>query len=175
MRLLLTLSFIITLAGNCLAQPQNTLEQRIKYLHNIYNTHRAINFYEDSVMVVSGFRSEEHLAAIDSLKKVDVVLTNKIDTYLNTYGYPEKDLYGETANLTPITILQQSQLYDIRKAQTGKLYKAYKKEDLELSRFISFLEGEYEHRFQKTYQSYLSDEPRMKDLMAALEFKTAKL
>jgi|SRR5690606_4931841 len=175
MRLLLTLSLFFTLAGNCLAQPQNTLEQRIKYLHNIYNTHRAINFYEDSVLATTGFRSPEHLAAIDSLQKTDIILTNKIDTYLNTYGYPEKDLYGETANLTPYTILVQSQLYDIRKSQTGKLYKAYKKDDLELSRFISFLESEYEHRFQKTYQSYLMDEPRMKDLMAALEFKTTKL
>lgn len=175
MRLLFTLSIIFTLTGISNAQPQNTLEQRIKYLHSIYSTHKAINFYEDSVMVVSGFRSEEHLSAIDSLKKTDEALTEKIATYLNTYGYPEKDLYGETANITPILILQQSAMYDVRKSQTNHLYKAYKNDDLELRSFISFLEGQYEYLFKKTYQSYLQDEPRMKDLLAALEFKVAKL
>ncbi|WP_417611504.1 hypothetical protein [Owenweeksia hongkongensis] len=175
MRTLFTLFLILTLSAIGFAQPQNTLEQRIKYLNSIYNTHKAINFYEDSVMVVSGFRSEEHLAAIDSLKQVDVVLTHRIDTYLNTYGYPEKELYGETANQTPLLILQQSALYDVRKSQTKCLYKAYKKDDLELSRLIGFLESEYEYRFQKTYQSYLQDEPRLKDLMTALEVKPSKL
>ena len=175
MRLLLTLSLIFTLTGISIAQPQNTLKQRIKYLNSIYSTHKAINYYEDSVMVVSGFRSPEHLAAIDSLKQVDVVLTNKIDTYLNTYGYPEKDLYGETANQTPLLILQQSALYDVRKSQTKCLYKAYKKEEIEPSQFTAYLEGEYKYRFQKAYQSYLQDEPRIKDLMAALDFKSTKL
>ena len=175
MRLLFTLSLIFTLTGISFAQPQNTLEQRIKYLHNIHNTHKAINFYEDSVMVVSGFRSPEHLAAIDSLEKTGIVLTKKIDTYLNTYGYPEKELYGETANATPLMILQQSTLYDVRRSQTSKLYKAYKKDEIELSRMTSFLESEYEHRFQKNYQSYLQGEPRVKDLMTALEVKPIKL
>lgn len=175
MRTLFTISLIFTLTGISFAQPQNTLEQRIKYLHNIYTTHKAINYYEDSVMVVSGFRSEEHLAAIDSLRKVDIVLANKIDVYLNTYGYPEKELYGETANLTPLLILQQSNLYDVRKSQTKRLYKAYKQEEIEQSRLIRFLESEYEYRFQKNYQSYLQDEPRIKDLMTALEVKPTKL
>lgn len=175
MRLLFTLSLILTLAGKSFGQPQNTLEQRIKYLHSIHNTFKAINYYEDSVMVASGFRSPEHLAAIDSLQQTDQVLTQKINTYLNTYGYPEKELYGETANITPFLILQQSDLHDIRRSQTKRLYKAYKKDELELSRLIGFLESEYEYRFKKTYQSYLQDEPRMKDLLAALEFKVAKL
>ncbi|WP_417601804.1 hypothetical protein [Owenweeksia hongkongensis] len=175
MRTLFTLFLILTLSAIGFAQPQNTLEQRIKYLNSIYNTHKAINFYEDSVMVVSGFRSEEHLSAIDSLKKTDKVLTKKIATYLNTYGYPEKELYGETANITPVLILQNSAMYDVRKSQTNHLYKAYKKDDLDLRSFISFLEGEYEHRFNRAYQSYLRDEPRMKDLLSALEFKVAKL
>ncbi len=175
MRTLSTLSLILILTVIGFAQPQNTLEQRIKYLNSIYSTHKAINFYEDSVMAVSGFRSPEHLVAIDSLKKVDVALTNKIDTYLNTYGYPEKELYGETANLTPLLILQKSALYNVRKSQTKSLYKAYKKDEIEQSRFVSFLEDEYEYYFKKNYQSYLQDEPRIKDLMTALELKPSKL
>jgi len=175
MRLLLTLSLAVILAGISVAQPLNNLEQRREYLNSIYNTNRAVNYFEDSVMVASGFRSEEHMSAIDSLQKTEGLLAKKVDEYLNAYGYPEKKVYGEIANLTPLIILQQCPMADIRSGQMNRLYKAYKQEEIEESRFIGFLESEYKSRFQKNYQSYLQGEPRLKDLMAALEFKSGKL
>ncbi len=147
------------------------LEDRIGYLKAIYSNDRAVRFYEDSVMAVAGFRSEEHLAAIDSMYRMDSVLTLKINDYLITYGYPERDEYGEVANMTPWLILNHSPIEKIRLDQFKTLYKAYKEDNLEERRLIEFLEREYRVRFDKEYRSYSVEKVRMKELMVALDLK----
>lgn len=174
MRTLLTLALLLTLSS-AFSQALTTVEQRTKFLNNVYLTHKAVNHYEDSVLAVTGFHSPEHLLAIDSLREMDTVLSKKISHYLNTFGYPPKDVYGETANLTPWYILQQSTRHDIKTSQFSCLYKAYKKDELELRRLIAYLENEYEYQFQKNYQSPLQDELRLKDLMSSLDLKMVKL
>ncbi len=147
------------------------LEGRIGYLEAIYSNDRAVRLYEDSVMVVAGFRSNEHIAAIDSMYRVDSVLTLKIDEYLNTYGYPEKENYGEIATMTPWLILNHSPIEKIRLKHFKTLYEAYRDENLAERRMIDFLEREYSFRFKKEFSSYSADKARMKELMAALELK----
>lgn len=147
------------------------LDDRIGYLKAIYSNDRAVRLYEDSVMVVAGFRSQEHLAAIDSMYRMDSILTLKINDYLITYGYPEKEEYGEVANMTPWLILNHSPIEKIRLNHFKTLYKAYKDEELEERRLIEYLEREYRVRFDKEYRSYSVEKVRMKELMVALELK----
>ena len=63
----------------------DVLDDRIGYLKAIYSNDRAVRLYEDSVMIVAGFRSDEHLAAIDSMYRMDSTLTAKINDYLNIH------------------------------------------------------------------------------------------
>ncbi len=149
----------------------DVLDDRIGYLKAIYSNDRAVRLYEDSVMVVTGFRTEEHLAAIDSMYRMDSVLTLKINDYLNTYGYPEKETYGEEATMTPWLILNHSPIEKIRLDHFKTLYKAYKDDNIAERRMIEFLEREYRMRFGKEYRSYSVEKVRMKELMSALELK----
>lgn len=147
------------------------LDERIGYLQALHSTDEAIRYYEDSVMLASGFKSEEHLAAIDSLYEIDSVLSIKIDSYLRTYGYPEKKVYGETATMTPWMILRHSPVQSIRRNHFKTLYRAYKDEDLEERRLVQFLEDEYERQFLKAFNSYRMGEQRIEELMKVLELK----
>jgi hypothetical protein len=149
----------------------DVLDDRIGYLKAIYSNDRAVRLYEDSVMVVAGFRSDEHLAAIDSMYRMDSTLTAKINDYLNTYGYPEKESYGDIATLTPLLILNHSANENVRLSHFKTLYKAYKEDNIEERRIIEFLEREYRLRFNKEFRSYSRDKARIKELMQELELK----
>ena len=174
MSTVLTYGFLLTLLS-AYSQPLSTVDRRIHFLHQIYLTHETTNNYEDSIMATTGFRSEEHLLAIDSVKKTDSILVREIDQYLNTFGYPDKEKYGEIANITPWYILQQTDNHKVKMSQFNHLYKAYKKEDLELRRLIKYLESEYEFRHRRNYKSMLRDEERLEDLMNALNVQLVKL
>lgn len=168
---LLVIGFSTSLKSQTKTFNLEAREGRIAYLKAIYSNDKAIRLYEDSVMAVAGFRSSEHLSAIDSLYMMDSILTIKIDDYLKTYGYPEKDYYGEIATMTPWVILNHSPIEKIRLDHFKLLYRAYKDENLEERRILDFLEREYRERFQKNLKSYNVGPQRIKELMSALELK----
>lgn len=172
--LLLFLSILFSLSLK--AQPEKTfytykLEDRIKYLESLHHTLKAVQFYEDSTMVASGWKSEEHKIAVDSLLKTDSALTQKIDDYLKTYGYPDKESYGEIASFAPLMVLNNSSNEKVRLRHFSSLYKAYKNDDLEERQLIEFLEREYQLRFRRDFRSYSKSEIRLRELMEVLELK----
>ena len=146
-------------------------KSRINYLEKIYDLDQEVRHYEDSVMYASGFHSPPHLAAIDSLRKVDSLLSHKIDRYLKTYGYPERKEYGEKATLAPLLILNHTADQQLRMDHIKDVYKAYRDEQLEQRRLIEYLEKAYQYQFQKDFQSYSQDEMRVRELLQALKVK----
>ncbi len=146
-----------------------TRDDRIKLLTIIYKNDKAVRQYQDSVRYASGFHSTEDLMAIDSVFKMDTMLTARIVSYLGTFGYPELETYGEIPTLTPWMILHHSKNEKVKRSNYKILYKAYEDENLEQRRIIEYLEDLYELKFQKQFHSYLRDQARIKELEGLLE------
>ncbi len=139
------------------------------FLKAIYYSDKRVRFVEDSVMHTDGWRSTEHLAAIKRLREIDSMNTLKIDRYLDFHGYPEKDQFEEEAQIAPWLVLIHSQNQEIRKKHFNKLYEAYKDENLEIRRFLLFLEDEYQGVYHKDFQSYSQGSLRVEELIKELE------
>lgn len=177
--LLKTLSFFICLLGftafsqnvNTPISALNSTAEKVKFLEAVYHTNRAIEAYEDSVMYASGFRSEAHLGAIDSLNLVDSLLSGRIDQYLSFYNYPNREELGEKATLAPWLVLQESENRSLRLKHFNKLFDAVEDENLEDRRVVEFLEKQYKLTFHKRFQSYAVEQKRMGELMQALDLK----
>lgn len=146
-----------------------TKEDRIKLLESINRTDKSIRSYHDSVRTATGFHSEQHLEAIDSVLMVDSLLGIKISDYLDMYGYPELEEYGETATLTPWLILHHSKNIKLKRQYYKTIYNAYEDENLSERRVIEYLEDMYILQFRKNFQSYNQNEMRIKELKNILD------
>ncbi len=176
------ISAILLLSGTSLfAQSHNaTVEflnsklERGRFLHSVFLLDQDVREYEDSVMVASGWKSTEHLKAIDSLMLVDSLLTSQISKYLDFYGFPDKEDFSEVPRITPWLVLHHSSNSEIKRKHFPKLYEAYEDGNLEERRLLMLLQGEYEKIHQQEFQSYSRDEARIRELMKALDLMPAK-
>lgn len=176
LKTLLALLLSLLLSFPVLAQSEGTLESmdediagRDVFLTAIFRADRAARYFEDSVMVVSGWHSPEHQDAIARLREIDSVNLVKIDEYLSAHGYPDRESFTEEARIAPWQVLIHSPNTELRRKNFRFLHEAYKDGDLEARRFLLFLEDEYQREFDKDFQSYSQGEVRIQELLKALE------
>jgi len=171
---LLALLLTPTLAfAQFLDRPVNSLTQsdaQQEYLESVYHLRHSVNRFEDSVMIYSGFRSAAHQQAMDSLGFTDSILVSGIAQYLDYYGYPMQKSHGELANRTPLMIMSLSNDTNLRKENFSILLNAYRDELIPQRKFIEYLEGEYELRTRKRFDSFAREEKRIRELMKALGY-----
>ncbi len=173
----LLLSAFLLLSISCFSQkwsaPVSSLvqdDEQKKFLESVFHLRQRVDVYEDSVMRASGFRSEAHLLAIDSLHFMDSALAFSIDDFLSRYGYPAAARYGDLANRTPLMILGMSRDTSLRKHNFSILLSAYRDGEIPQRTFMEYLENEYSLRTRKRFKSYAREEARIRELMRALNY-----
>ncbi len=143
-------------------------EYREAFLKSVQEVYIKTSDFEDSIMVAEGFRSEKHLAAIDSLHKLDTILFKQMGTYLQLYGYPPRAKYGEKLSFTPYMVLSRCNVLSLKRKYYSTFYKAHQAGDLEQRRIIEYLQDLHRIQTGKEFKSYHQDERRLKELTKAL-------
>ncbi len=101
----------------------NTFEAKKIYLENILDDDQTIR--DDSELVLSkGLDSQEHKEYIKAQWEQDEINLIKIEKYLNTYGYPTKEM-GKRATTAPWVVIHHSNVYGVRERNFEIIYEAY--------------------------------------------------
>ncbi len=105
-----------------------TIEKRKAFLQKIW---------DDDQGVRDGNSSDT------DMMNMDVVNVEKVETYLQKYGYPTKDIYEDLA-LVPWVVIHHASGYEIRERHIKTIYSAYKNGDID-DGAMSFYLGRMHH------------------------------
>ncbi|MGO2358013.1 MAG: hypothetical protein ACTH6S_10235 [Mesonia sp.] len=112
---------------------------------------------------------KQHLIKRDSIDKVNL---KKIKHYLSKFGYPDKNVFSETANITPWIVIHHSDLKN-RLHHYKDLKKAYEENNLSIGRFELYLTRTFQmqkHYFPKSEGVY-NPEEKIEFLIKELNLK----
>jgi len=116
-----------------------TNNDKKKYLEKILIDDQKVRGNESQEIILKyGYGSKEYLDYNRKQKKTDKLNLLKIEKYLSTYGYPNKEL-GKKAVTTPWIVIHHSQDYKTRERNFDKVYKAYLNEDIDYNAMSLYL------------------------------------
>ena len=86
------------------------------------------------------------------MMKRDIIDREKIESYVNKYGYPNAEKYGSKAAIAPILVIHHMTDLSVRKKYFKLLYQAYKTGDVEDNFFSLYLWRTYLFQFKKEHK-----------------------
>lgn len=103
-----------------------TIELREQFLNEIYLQDQLVRENEADANQQFGYKSKEHLAAINEMVKYDQINLPKIEAYLKEFGYPNKSEYSSNALATPWLVIHHAQSETSPRRRNFKyIYAAY--------------------------------------------------
>lgn len=122
--------------------------EKISYLEMIYNLDQNIRDGEGSeIFLKYGQNSSEDLAFGERMDSIDNLNFERIDLYLRTFGYPDKDSVTEIALATPWLVIHHNSNNSKRKKHFKLLYKAYQDKNIDSDQFDLYLRRTYNIEF----------------------------
>lgn len=94
----------------------------------IFDLDQNIRINNDAELNPGSVAERAHYHKMDSIDKLNY---RRIDLYLSTFGYPQKDSVTSKALSTPWIVIHHSNLSD-RLAQFKTLYKAYRNNNIDV-------------------------------------------
>lgn len=128
-------------------------DQKTLYLEMILNVDQSIRDGKSSeIMLEHGQNSREYQEFIDEMDSIDDLNFKRIDQYLKTFGYPDKDSVTDYALDAPWLVIHHNLNNSKRKKHFSRLHKAYKEGNINSEQFDLYL--------SRTYNIEFSDYPR---------------
>jgi hypothetical protein len=113
------------------------------YLEMILDLDQNIRRNNDAELQPGSKAERAHYLKMDSIDRLNF---ERIDLYLNTYGYPKKDSVSSNASMAPWIVIHHSN-YNKRIKHFNVLIEAYKTGDIDLTQFDFYLGRTYQMKF----------------------------
>lgn len=147
------------------------------YLENIITKDQAVRNGDKSasLMLEYGKDSKEYMEYVKSQWKQDEINLKKIETYLQAYGYPKKEM-GEKATSAPWMVIHHAQGYETRERNFEYVYGAYLSGDIDDGAISFYLGRMYQMRNGKRLdmQSPYSPDDEINTLIKELNLEERK-
>jgi len=132
MRFILIFILGLTMACSYINKPQKAqaTENLIALLDTIWRTEQEPIILRDSLMRIYGADSEQFQEQQEIYKRNHLINERKIKNILDNYGWPTKEMIGESGNLTICNVIQHSD-NSIRLKYLPLMRQAVKEEKLE--------------------------------------------
>lgn len=111
----------------------------------IFDLEQNIKINNDVELNLGTEAEREHYKIMDSIDRLNY---GRIDLYLNTFGYPDKDSVSTQASATPWLVIHHSNLSK-RLRHYITLNKAYKNGNIDVMQFDLYLGRTYQMKFGK--------------------------
>lgn len=135
---------------------------REKYLEAIFASDQNIRNGEDSeILLQYGEDSEELRAFYRRMDSIDNLNFQRVEAYLEKFGYPHIDSVSQNANLTPWLVIHHSTDVQSRKSNFKVLNEAYRSGNLNSNQFDLYLGRTYQlinGEYPKTEGAYIPEE-----------------
>lgn len=154
-----------------------TQEAKESYLANIFDEDQRVRGPEDAeIMLKYGKDSKEYKDNVKALLKQDEINLQKIERYLEQYGYPDKDQFGWKAVSAPWAVIHHQSDLDIRNRNFEILYQAYLDGNIDDGAFSFYLGRTYTFTFGKRLemQSPFQSKDEIALLIKELKLKKQK-
>jgi len=119
-------------------------DAKIGYLQGIESLDESTRKAERDALVQKGYNSKEHLAAKAELLRAEKVNIEKVEAFLNIWGYPDKRSLKINAADMPIKVIHASDDLTVKKRNFKFLFKAFNNQQIPGSSFTSYLNKYYE-------------------------------
>ena len=142
------------------------------FLENIYEKVASSRTHSNNAISIYGLNSPEHLKLKESFRLARNESLEKIEAYLNTYGYPSVMKLGGVAAYAPFFVIQNMEDVKSRERNFTFLYDAYTFGDITSDAFYMYLADLYYYEFKTDYlyDPNLNKKAQIKKLMKALQF-----
>lgn len=122
-----------------------SISDQAKYLEAIYQSDQGIRNGESSeILLEYGEDSEELQAFYHKMNSVDQLNLERIDGYLEKFGYPELDSFSRNANLAPWLVIHHETQPQIRNEYFTILKQAYESGNMSSTQFEIYLGRTYQ-------------------------------
>ncbi len=125
-----------------------TTQQKQEYLEAIFKIDQDVR--DDSTLILKYDKeSPEYSKHYEKMRLVDEMNLQKIEAYLNQFGYPSRDAMSEIALFTPYVVIHHSSTTEDRRRNFPFLKEAYKDGNLSESSFSMYLARWYQMEFNE--------------------------
>lgn len=111
----------------------------------IFNLDQNIRINNNAELDIDSKAEEMYYKKMDSIDRLNY---RRIDLYLNTFGYPQKDSVSSNAAAAPWLVIHHSNL-NSRLKFFETLQKAYKSGDIDVIQYDLYLGRTYQMKFKK--------------------------
>lgn len=150
----------------------NSVEERALFLTSMYEIDQRVRADETTAIEKFGYETDEHANALSVMDSVDAVNLYLAKKYLDTYGYPDRSNYAETAVDTPLLIFHHKSDFTTFKQYFHYFYAAYQEGHISPHRLSFILNRKYMIKFGTKFQTDgqpLNNEQKIKRLIEKLE------
>ncbi|MFT6320029.1 MAG: hypothetical protein ACJAT4_000951 [Granulosicoccus sp.] len=132
----------------------NSNDDKRGFLEKVYEEDQKVRdgSKDAELMLKYGKDSKEHMEYIQAQWKQDEINLNKVEKYIEKFGYPKKKELGKDAAIAPWIVIHHSTDTAIRNRNFEILYKAYLAEDIDDTAMSLYLGRTYEFTFRERFR-----------------------
>ena len=124
-----------------------TNQDKKRYLERVGQSNNMFRGNElTKIIIKHGEDSDAHKAFLENQEKLVKENVERMEAYVATFGYPKKEDVGKLAIGTPITIINYSEDYDIKKKYFPYFYEAYTNREIDEDVMFLYLDRMHKMR-----------------------------
>lgn len=126
----------------------NTIKKQTLFLEDIGKLDQDIRAELDTQISAFGYESDEHLVALQQMKKIDQINLSKIESFFKYYGHPRLQEHGKDATMVPRIVVHHAPTETNPRRRNFKyLYTAFKNGDIDDGELTFYLNRMYHIAF----------------------------
>jgi len=125
---------------------------KVAYLQGILSLDTEVREAERSMVAKFGWNSAEHKASINKVKDAEKINLEKIEAFLDVYGYPDKQSLKSNSVDAPYTIILQINDLEAKERNFRHMYSAYRNKDLPGGSLANYMHKMYELKMGERMQ-----------------------